>query len=115
MNLTVIAAVILIALGALYFALGRTSKVQSYTGPIPAAGDPMPKSFALTVIVKDSGVFEVDGVAVDLARVKKLIAEKTWDEQAGIKIKRDPKAPYEAALPVLDAARQGGVSRISVE
>jgi biopolymer transport protein ExbD len=116
MKFVVIVCLIVLGLCGTYFALGRLSpKVQSYSGPIPAAGDFEPKSYALTVVVKDTGVFEVDGALVDLARVKKLLAEKKWDDQTGMKIKRDPKAPYTAILPILDAGRQSGVSHLTVE
>jgi hypothetical protein len=112
----IILAAITVALFTAYVAFDdHIAKVHTISGPIPAAEYPASRKFALIILVKGDNSFEVDGTPVDLAQLKKLIAEKKWDEHHGLKIKRTPDASIEDTLPVFDLAREMRVSRITVE
>jgi biopolymer transport protein ExbD len=91
----------------------RITKVETVS--LPAIPPPQPDTFALTVVIKDKGEFVIDDVRMDFDRVKKLIAEKKWDERSALKVKRESKAAFQDAVAVLDFARQCGVVQVSLE
>ena len=109
-----IGAFVLLIGGYLFWQHPSLEKIHSITlppSPPPRADD----SFALIVLVKGKGRFSVNDVPMDFEQLKKVIAEKKWDDHAALKIRRAPEAQFEELLPVLDYGRRRGVVQVSIE
>lgn len=103
-----------VALAALFFAreMRRDRPVDLR---VPMATVPVGKP-ALAIVVKGQGALEVNGAAMDLAALERLLRERQWDEGAAVTVRAAAEGvAFTETVSVLDLCRRCGVVRLFVD